>query len=225
VVKKRPRAPDRMQLRAMAMARCVFPVPGGRDRCLGRSRGGLTTKIHALVDKKGRPIKLKLTAGQASDVASAPEMFADLPEDAMLIADKGYDANALRAAVAEKGAWANIPPKANRKDPICFSNYLYRACNLVERFFNKIKHFRRIAARYDKLAENFLAALKLAAIRIWLRDKESRPSLVMPAASPARLGIGRASVYRVLAGPNLEGAHGPRWWEDMESVLLSYERS
>ena len=100
-------------------------------------------------------------------------MIADLPEDAMLIADKGYDANALRAAVAEKGAWANIPPKANRKDPICFSQYLYRARNLVERFFNKIKHFRRIATRYDKLAENFLAALKLAAIRIWLRDNES----------------------------------------------------
>jgi Transposase DDE domain len=111
VVKKRPRAPDRMQLRAMAMARCVFPVPGGRDRCLGRSRGGLTTKIHALVDKKGRPIKLKLTAGQASDVASAPEMFADLPEDAMLIADKGYDANALRAAVAEKARGRTSRPK------------------------------------------------------------------------------------------------------------------
>jgi transposase len=91
----------------------------------------------------------------------------------MLIADKGYDANALREAVAERGAWANIPPKANRKDPICFSKYLYRARNLVERFFNKIKQFRRIATRYDKLAENFLAALKLAAIRIWLRDNES----------------------------------------------------
>jgi transposase len=145
------------------------PCEGGQDRCLGRSRGGLTTKIHALVDKKGRPIKLKLTAGQASDVASAAELIADLPEDVMLIADKGYDANALRQAVAERGAWANIPPKANRKDPICFSKYLYKARNLIERFFNKIKHFRRIATRYDKLAENFLAALKLAAIRIWLR--------------------------------------------------------
>ena len=133
---------------------------------LGRSRGGLTTKIHALVDKKGRPIKLKLTAGQASDVAGAPELIADLPKDAMLIADKGYDANALREAVAERGAWANIPPKANRKDPICFSKYLYKARNLIERFFNKIKHFRRISTRYDKLAENFLAALKLAAVRI-----------------------------------------------------------
>jgi transposase len=79
----------------------------------------------------------------------------------------------LREAVAERGAWANIPPKANRNAPICFSKYLYRARNLIERFFNKIKHFRRIATRYDKLAENFLAALKLVAIRIWLRDNES----------------------------------------------------
>ena len=86
----------------------------------------------------------------------------------MLIADKGYDANALREAVRERDAWANIPPKANRRDPICFSKHLYKARNLVERFFNRIKQFRRIATRYDKLAENFLAAVKLAAVRVWL---------------------------------------------------------
>jgi transposase len=140
---------------------------------MGRSRGGLTTKIHALVDRKGRPIKLRLTAGQEADIVSAPEMVADLPAGAMLLADKGYDANALREAVSERKAWANIPPKSNRKDPICFSKHLYRARNLVERFFNKIKHYRRIATRYDKTAENFLAALKLVAVRIWLRNNES----------------------------------------------------
>ena len=88
----------------------------------------------------------------------------------MLLADKGYDANSLREAVMARGAWANIPPKANRRDPICFSKHLYRARNLVERFFNKVKHFRRIATRYDKLAENYGAALKLVAVRIWIRD-------------------------------------------------------
>ena len=88
----------------------------------------------------------------------------------MLLADKGYDANALREAVRNRKAWANIPPKRNRRDPVCFSKHLYKACNLVERFFNRIKQFRRIATRYDKLAENFLAAVKLASIRIWLRD-------------------------------------------------------
>ncbi len=137
---------------------------------MGRSRGGLTTKIHALVDARGRPIKLHLTAGQKSDIEAAPGLIADIPAGAMLLADKGYDANSLREAVMAQGAWANIPPKANRKDPICFSKHLYRARNLVERFFNKVKHFRRIATRYDKLAENYAAALKLVAVRIWIRD-------------------------------------------------------
>lgn len=96
-----------------------------------------------------------------------------MPEGAVLLADKGYDANAFRTAITEQNAWANIPPKTNRKDPICFSPFLYKARNLVERFFNKAKQFRRIATRYDKLAENYLAALKLVAIRIWLRGNES----------------------------------------------------
>ncbi len=145
----------------------------GRDRCVGRSRGGLTTKIHALVDAQRHPIQLKLTAGQASDIASAADLIGHLVPGAMLVADKGYDANALRALVGERRAWANIRPKSNRKDPACFSRCLYRDRNLIERFFNKIKQFRRIATRYDKLAENFLASLKLACVRIWLRGNES----------------------------------------------------
>jgi hypothetical protein len=71
----------------------------------------------------------------------------------------------------QRGAWANIPPKRNRKAPICFGPYLYRARNLIERFFNKIKHCRRVATRYHKLAANYLAFVKLASIRIWLRSR------------------------------------------------------
>ena len=93
----------------------------------------------------------------------------------ILLADRGYDADWIRALASQHGAWANIPPKRNRKDPICFSPYLYRARNLVERFFNKIKQCRRVATRYDKLAANYLAFVKLAAIRIWLRVYESTP--------------------------------------------------
>jgi len=70
----------------------------------------------------------------------------------MLLADRGYDADWIRSLATEKGAWANIPPRSNRNDPICFSPYLYRARNLVEQFFNKIKHCRRVATRYDRLA-------------------------------------------------------------------------
>jgi|SRR5262249_44935686 len=80
-----------------------------------------------------------------------------------------------REFVNQQGVWANIPPKVKRKDPICFSPHLYRARNLVERFFNKIKQCRRIATRYDKLAANYLAFIKLASIRLWLLTYESTP--------------------------------------------------
>lgn len=89
----------------------------------------------------------------------------------MLLADRGYDADWIRALASQQGAWANIPPKRNRKEAICFSPYIYRARNLVERFFNKIKQCRRI----DKLAANYLAFIKLASVRLWLRAYESTP--------------------------------------------------
>ena len=76
---------------------------------------------------------------------------------------------------AAKGAWMNIPPKSNRNNPICFGPYLYRTRNRVERLFNKIKHCRRVATRYDKLAANYLAFVQLASIRLWLRANESTP--------------------------------------------------
>ena len=87
----------------------------------------------------------------------------------ILLADREYDADRIRTLANKQGAWTNIPPKSNRKEPIFFSPYLYRARNLVERFFNKTKQYRRIAARYDKLTANYLAFIKLASIRIWLR--------------------------------------------------------
>src|SRR5712675_402548 len=82
-----------------------------------------------------------------------------------ILADRGYDADWIREFARQQGAWANIPPKRNRQDPICFSPHLYRARNLIERFFNKIKQCRRVATRYDKLAANYLAFVQLASIR------------------------------------------------------------
>jgi transposase len=148
---------------------------GAESRLMGRSRGGLTTKIHACVDTNGMPVRLELTNGEAHDNRLVTDLLSDLKPGAMLLADRGYDADWIRAFAGEHGAWANIPPKRNRKDPICFSPYLYRGRNLVERFFNRIKQCRRIATRYDKLAANYLAFIKLAAIRIWLRAYESTP--------------------------------------------------
>jgi len=112
---------------------------------MGRSRGGLTTKIHALVDAEGRPVRLELTAGQTHDSQPAPDMLENIQAGAILLADKAYDSDAIRQQVESKKAWANIPPKSNRCKSFAFSKFLYRYRNLVERFFNKLKQFRGIA--------------------------------------------------------------------------------
>jgi transposase len=153
-----------------------------RDRCqsMGRSRGGLTSKIHAVVDSNGLPVRLALSPGEAHDVRLARKLLSRLKPGSMLLADRGYDADWIRQLAMKKGAWANIPPKSNRIDPICFSPYLYRARNQVERFFNRIKQCRRVAMRYDRLAGNYLAFVQLASIRLWLAARyESTPSYAL----------------------------------------------
>jgi len=136
---------------------------------MGRSRGGLTTKIHALVDANGLPIALKLTEGQAHDGRSAADMLGGLGEGQVLLADRGYDSDALREALAAQGAWGNIKPMPGRVNIPVFSPFLYRLRNLVERFFNKLKHFRAVATRFEKHDANYLALVKLAAVKIWMR--------------------------------------------------------
>ena len=136
---------------------------------MGRSRGGLTTKIHAVVDANGNPIAVKLSEGQAHDGRSAAELLDTIGEGQILLADRGYDSDALRAAVTSRGAWANIKPMPNRVNIPAFSPWLYGYRNLIERFFNKLKHFRAIATRFEKHDANYLALVKLAASRIWMR--------------------------------------------------------
>jgi transposase len=140
---------------------------------MGRSRGGLTTKIHAVVDADGRPVRLALTAGQAHDGRPAEELLGDLREGAILLADRAYDSNAIRDFAKARGAWPNIPPKRNRKGSFIFSAWVYRQRNQVERFFSKLKQFRAIATRYDKDPQNFLAAVKLASTLTYIRSYES----------------------------------------------------
>lgn len=105
-----------------------------------------------MTDAKGLPIKIVITPGEAHDLIPARELLQDMQDVQVLLADKAYDADWLRNMVSELGARANIPPKSNRKAPIAFDPKLYKQRNLVERFFNKLKYFRRIATRYDKLA-------------------------------------------------------------------------
>ncbi len=140
---------------------------------MGRSRGGLTTKIHALVDGQGLPIQLHLSEGQASDCRQAGPLLDAVPEDSTFLADKAYESDAIRQQIAAQGGFANIPAKRNRKRRFAFSSFLYRYRNLVERFFGKLKHARGLATRYDKRADNFLAAVKIFSTRLWIRAYES----------------------------------------------------
>ncbi len=136
---------------------------------MGRSRGGLTSKIHALVDAEGRPVVLKITEGQAHDGRAAADMLGGLGAAQILLGDRAYDRDALRTRMAEQGAWANVKPMPNRQQVLAFSPFPHEYRNSVERFFSKIKHFRAVATRYNNDPDNFLASVKLAALRVWLR--------------------------------------------------------
>ncbi len=122
---------------------------------------------------KGCQIKIAITPGNAHDLTAASELLSDLTPGGMLLADRAYDADWLRAKLRTRRSWANIPPKSNRKRPVVFSPWLYKKRNLIERFFSKLKRYRRIATRYDKLGATFLAMTKLACVRLILRHNES----------------------------------------------------
>jgi transposase len=148
---------------------CTSMPPIVKKGAGGRSRGGLTTKIHAVLDANGNPFTLKLTEGQAHDGRSADDMLDTVGKDQTLLADRAYDSDALRATLAARGAKANVKPMPNRVNIPKFNKQLYKKRNLVERFFNKLKHFRAIATRFEKHDANYLALVKLASARIWMR--------------------------------------------------------
>ena len=138
---------------------------------MGHCRGGLTKKIHALVDAERRPIRFKLTLGQAGGAPVGTELVPDSAPGAPLIADRANDTNPIREGAASRGIWADIPPRVIRKDAFSFSSRVCRQRNLVERFFNRIQRLRGLVPRCDRRPDNHLAALKLASIRIRIAGK------------------------------------------------------
>ena len=128
----------------------------------------MSTKIHAAVEALGLPVRLIASPGQRNDIAFAHDLIDGIDAQAA-IADKGYDADHLANRIAEAGAEVVIPPKRNRKVQRPYDADLYKERNRIERFFGKLKQFRRVATRYDKLLANFMGFVKLAAIAIWLR--------------------------------------------------------
>lgn len=119
------------------------------------------------MDALGNPLRVILSAGQVADIAQAAALIKDQRAE-FIVADKGYDADVFVDAITMQGAQAVIPPRSNRLTPRPFDRHIYKSRNLIERFFCRIKQFRRIATRYDKLAKSFLSFVHLACAIVWL---------------------------------------------------------
>ena len=142
---------------------------GKEDQAIGKSVAGNTTKIHMAVDAHGLPIEFDITGGEVHDCKVAPEFFAKLPNADYMIADKGYDSEALRDLIRAKSSVPVIPRKSNStigNDDMDWGLYKYR--HLVENIFARLKHFRAIATRYDKLKRNYASMVAMACGLIWL---------------------------------------------------------
>ena len=138
------------------------PAGGQAAQAMGRTKGGLNTKIHALVNARSQALVIALSAGNEADISLAEELTECLPEDSTLIADKAYDSSTLRHAAGAKGVKTCIPARSNRTTTVPFSPTAYRRRHRIENFFERIKRYRRVATRYDKLAETFLGFICLA---------------------------------------------------------------
>jgi len=138
------------------------PAGGQAAQAMGRTKGGLNTKIHALVNARSQALVIALSAGNDADVSLAEELTECLPENSTLIGDKAYDSSTLRHAAGAKGIKTCIPARSNRTTTVPFSPTAYRRRHRIENFFERIKRYRRVATRYDKLAETFLGFICLA---------------------------------------------------------------
>ena len=142
----------------------------GAERAIGRSRGGLTTKIHMACDAHGNPIDFEITGGEVHDVKAAPEIIRKLDKAEHLVGDKGYDSEEIREQVRAKGINPVIPRKSNSKKPNPeFDSFLYKMRHLVENLFARLKHYRSIATRFEKLARNYKSLVYLACSIIWIK--------------------------------------------------------
>jgi transposase len=141
---------------------------GQAAQALGRSRGGFSTKIHAKVDGLGNPLRFILTGGERHESTQGEALLGE-QVGAYVLGDRAFDSDDLIAFIIDHGATPVIPSRKNRKEPREYDTWRYRERALVECFFNKLKHFRHIFSRFDKLASRFLGFLHFAGALIWLR--------------------------------------------------------
>lgn len=147
---------------------CVGRKRGAEANAIGRSRGGLSTKVHLIVDALGLPLAVTITEGQRHDSVPATELFHACPAK-QLLADKAYDSNHFRQMLTTSGCTPIIAPKENRIEKPVFDKDLYRARVEVECTFNLLKQARRFATRYEKTLRNYTAVVALGCAMLWLR--------------------------------------------------------
>lgn len=138
------------------------------DQALGRSRGGFSTKLHVVADGLGNGLDFRLTGGQVADVTEAEALLTGR-QAVYGILDKAYDADKIVQLLEEQGIIPVIPPRSNRKNPREYDSHVYRERHLIECFIGKLKHFRRVFSRFDKIAAHYLYFVRFAAALIWLR--------------------------------------------------------
>jgi transposase len=138
------------------------------EQSLGRSRGGFSTKIHLATDALGNAVRFLLTGGERNDITQAQALVKDFVAE-YVIADKGYDSEAFVSRLKEQDSEAVIPSRATNKVQREIDTHLYKERHLVEHQIGKLKHFRRVFSRFDKLAKNYLSFIYFASTLIWLR--------------------------------------------------------
>ena len=141
---------------------------GQQSQSLGRGRGGFSTKIHVSVDGLGNPLRFILTAEHRHDISQA-ERLIDGERSEYVIADRGYDSDRFRQSLANSGAVAVIPSRSIRKETRTYDKHLYKERHLVGCSIGKIKHYRHIFSRFDKLADRYMGFLQFAGTLIWLK--------------------------------------------------------
>ncbi|WP_246525334.1 IS5 family transposase [Thalassovita aquimarina] len=160
---------DATYLKAHRTASSLRGKKGGRGRLIGRTKGGMNTKLHAVTDTNGRPLRFFMTAGQVSDYTGAAALLGGLPKAEWLLGDRGYDADWFRDALEDKGIKPCIPGRKARKTPVKYDKRRYNRRNRIEIMFGRLKDWRRVATRYDRYPEVFLSAVALAAtVMFWL---------------------------------------------------------
>jgi transposase len=140
---------------------------GELKQAIGRSRGGRNTKIHAIADAKGRLLCILLTGGQAHDCPPSQRLIRRTKIAKKLLGDKAYDSEELRMWLKARGTKPVVPNRSNRRQPFSFDRKSYKQRHRIENAFCRLKDFRRIATRYDRLARNFLASVCLVAAIVW----------------------------------------------------------